>query len=129
MSVKAVGAGERLVIAYALSASIAVKVTLVRALSSNGRAPASHAGGRGIDTHSVQVLHSTLYTFADTRFIPLSRQYRFLRPTFATPVASYDRRELEHWHSLLEMLFEGCTHPSESQRWQSSNEEARYKLE
>ena len=122
MSVKAVGAGERLVIAYALSASIAVKVTLVRALSSNG-------GGRGIDTPSVQVLHSTLYTFADTRFIPLSRQYRFLRPTFATPVASYDRRELEHWHSLLEMLFEGCTHPSESQRWQSSNEEARYQLE
>ena len=28
----------------------------VRALSSNGRAPASHAGGRGIDTPSVHAL-------------------------------------------------------------------------
>ena len=28
----------------------------VRALSSNGRAPASHAGGRGIDTPSVHSL-------------------------------------------------------------------------
>ncbi|KAE9054787.1 hypothetical protein PF007_g32529 [Phytophthora fragariae] len=35
----------------------------VWALSSNGRAPASHAGGRGIDTPSVHFLrYTTLFT-------------------------------------------------------------------